>query len=84
MATNDSFVKQTNQFVYPNENYPFILDTCEKKLDSIYGQSSSRFKDKHWFQTKRKVQMHFLQNQHLNIMYTYVNYMFVLTFMIRD
>ena len=45
---------QCINIVYPKENYPFVLASREKKLDSIDGRSSSRFKDKHWFQTKQR------------------------------
>ena len=50
----------------------------KNKLDSIHGQSSLPFKDKLWFQTKRKLQMLFLQNQCINIVYPKQNYAFFL------
>ena len=48
----------------------------EKKLDSIHGRSSSRFRDQLWFQTKL---MLFSQNQCINIMYPNENYPFSFT-----
>ena len=45
--------------VYPNENYTFFLGLQEKKLDSIHGWSSFRFKDKFWYQTKWRLQIFF-------------------------
>ena len=64
--------------VYPNENYPFILAFHENKLDSIHGRSLSHFKDKLWFQTKRRLQMLFSRNQRINIVYPDKNYPFFL------
>ena len=43
--------------VDPNENYPFVLAPREEKLDSIHERSSSHFKNKLWFQTKRRLEM---------------------------
>ena len=64
--------------MYPNMNYPFLLAHCKKKLDSIHGRSSSRFEDKIWFQRKWRLQMLFLRNQRINIMYPNENYPFIL------
>ena len=50
--------------MYTNEHYPFVLDPREKKLDSIHGWSSSRFKDKLWFQTKWRQQIFFRKTKH--------------------
>ena len=56
--------------MYPKENYTFVLVPHEKELDSIHGQSLSGFKDKLWFQTKRRLPMLFLRNKCINIVYT--------------
>ena len=64
--------------MYPNENYPFVLSPRDKKLDSIHRRNSSCFKDKLWFQTKRRLQMLFSRNQCINIVYPNENYPFVL------
>ena len=70
---------QSINIVYPNKNYPFVSASREKKLDSIHGRSSSYYKDKLWFQTKRRLQMLFFsRNQHINIMYPIENYPFFL------
>ena len=45
-VTNAFFGKRTLEYRYPNENYPFVLVPHEKKLVSMHGRSSSRFKDK--------------------------------------
>ena len=65
---------QCINIVYPNENYPFVFAPHEEKLDSIHGWSSSRFKDKLWFQTKWTLPMFISRNQHINIMYPNDNY----------
>ena len=64
--------------VYPNGNYPFVLAHRKKKLDSCYERSSSRFKDKLWFSTNRRVELLFSWNQGISIMYPNGNYPFVL------
>ena len=70
--------KQRNNIMYPNENYPSAFVPIEKKIDSIHGRSSSRFKDKLWFQTKWSLQKLFSWNQRIDIMYPYENCPFVL------
>ena len=62
--------------MHPNEKYPFSLALSENKLDSIHEQCLSNIKDKLWFQTKRRLQMLFSLNQHINIMYPNENYPF--------
>ena len=61
--------------VYPNENFPFISVLKIKNIDTIHGWSSSRFKDKFWFQTKRRLQMIFSRNQCIDILYPNDNYL---------
>ena len=68
---------QRINIVYPNENYQFVLAPHDKKLNSIHEQSWSHFKGKVWFQTKRTLQMLFLRNQWINILYPNENYHFV-------
>ena len=68
---------QRINILYPNENYLFVLSQFKNKLDSIHERSSSRFMDKLWFQTKWRLQILFLWNQHINIMYPNENYPFV-------
>ena len=65
--------------IYLNENYPFVFADHEKKLDSIHGWGSSRFMDKLWIQTKRRLQMLFSWNQRINIVYPNENYPFFFT-----
>ena len=67
---------QCINIVYPNENYPFVLSHREKKLNSIHGWSSTRFKDKLWFQTKWRLPMLSSWNQRINIVYPNENYPF--------
>ena len=64
--------------MYPNENYPFVLALHKKKLDSIHRWSLSCFKDKLWFQTKWRLQMLFMRNQRIYIVYPNENYPFFL------
>ena len=73
------FSNECINIVYPNENYPLVLTLYEKKLDSIQRRSSSCFKDKLWFQTKRRLQMLFSRNQRINIVYPNQNFTFVLS-----
>ena len=69
---------QCVKIMYPNETYQFVLTLHKKKLDSIHGRSSSHFKDKHWFQTKRRLQLLASRNQCINIVYPNENYPFFL------
>ena len=79
-ATNASFFlrNQRINIMYPNENYSIVLAPHENKLDSIHGRSSSRFKDKVWFQTEQRLQMLLLWNQCINIMYPNESYKYFL------
>ena len=78
-ATN-TFFCETNASIscIPMRTIHFSWLLMKKKIDSIHGWSSSCFKAKLWFQTKRRLQMLFSRNQRINIVYHNENYPFTL------
>ena len=74
------FFRETNVSIscIPLKTTHLSWPITKKNLDSIHGRSSSCFKDKLWFQTKRRLQVLFLGNQCINIVYPNKNYPFFL------
>ena len=76
--TNAIFTKPTHQYCVSQWELPSSLAPHKKKLDPIHGQTSSCFRHKLWFQTKRMLQKLISGNQHINIVYTNKIYQFFL------
>ena len=72
-GSNGLFAKPMHQYRVSQWELPIFLCFSRKKLDSSNRQSSSR-----WFPTKQRVEILFLWNQDINIVYPNGNYPFVL------